>query len=702
MMVVLDERLQINEISKRFSEFLNYSSTQLLNHSIYCLVHLEDQAQLKFQYQYCLNHNLSLVNTIRLCNANGAYCWFKQSAKPSKKGKNYLKLSYKFLAYMDEHEGSWLASDQAEPPESLIFRGDSEGRVEYASQGFADLLPCDSENTRESSILEEAFNIYKSPIAYQTLQKAVQNGHPVTVYLPGNNFGDWYQVQLNPLLKKSEDQTDYLLHQQLAVKGNKPHPYYHLHQQAWLTTDNPNPIIQTNGEGVIQYYNAASEFLLKAWGTFKGDQAPIDLTWYLYQANNERKPHLEVNVHERTYEGIILHHNPDIYCFYLSDVTSEKNTQQTLRRQQQLLGSINQHIQEGIFRSTPEDGVIYVNEPFAQLFGYESAEAVLATSGDELYADPVDREALIKEEQENGGLKNRRVQFRRKDGTHFWGLLSSMRLTDDQGNVFFDGAVRDITQEKQTEDQLKQAKQQAEELDQLKSNFLANMSHEIRTPLNGILGLIQLMEREYNHLPDLAQYTQMLRTSGERLLDTLNSIIAFSRLESGSVQKNDSVTSVNKRLAELLPIYEERAQSKGLNFYQDLTNAALPVFINDQVFQQVMHNLIDNTLKFTHEGYIKIKSAIDPSGLKAIITIADTGVGIDSDKRQQVFSAFYQESKGHDRAYEGSGLGLSIAERFIMLNGGSIQLRSRKYKGTVVRVIFPLAKNHTSHSFDAP
>ena len=434
---------------------------------------------------------------------------------------------------------------------------------------------------------------------------------------------------------------------------------------------------------------------MQYWGVHQGQYVPNELMNYLVNDQSFSEQSLEITVGDAIYEGEVRPHGNNHYCFYLVDITEEKENLQKFKRQQQLLSSINQHIQEGIFRSTPEDGLVYVNEAFAKLFGYESAAHILAADSSSLYANPEDRRQMIREEQANGGLKNRPVKFKRKDGSTFWGLLSSNRLLDENSNVFYDGALRDITHEIKVKKQLEEAKQEAEELDRLKSHFLANISHEVRTPLNGILGLVQLMEKEYPNEDNITDYTQMIRDSGERLLKTLNSIIAFSRLEAGKVPQATGSTDIVKSIPALMKFYEREAQRNGLALYQELESYLPPVAISQEVFQHMVQNLLDNSLKFTPEGYIVFRTGLNFQKDKALITVADTGIGISRENRDWIFNAFYQESLGHKREYEGPGLGLPIVQRFCQLCGGSLKLKARKNRGTVVQIGIPLVKTNS-------
>ncbi len=461
--------------------------------------------------------------------------------------------------------------------------------------------------------------------------------------------------------------------------------------------DNPNPIIRASGDGEILYTNKAGEPFIENWKHSVPDEYKVKIEQAL---SNNQSISFESKIEEKTYNIRINPNKEEDYVFmYWIDITDQKTIEQELRRHEELLESINQHINEGIFRSTPEDGVIYVNKPFADMFGYESADEVLQTKGLELYANPEERDQLLHDVQEEENFQNKQVLFKRKDGSTFWGLLSSKLLEDENGQIFFDGAIRDITEQKDVENQLVEAKEKAEEMSRLKTNFLANMSHEIRTPINGIMGLVQVMEEEYGHIEGLNDYTRMIRESSERLLNTITSILDFSKLEAKDVNINLASIEINERIKELIPHLKILADKKGIALNTDLSSYKLDVQIDQQVFDQIINNLVGNAIKFTNEGSVTVRSSIKRHNQDKIeIEVIDTGIGVSQENVEKIFSPFEQESQGHSRNYEGTGLGLSIVKKYVELFGGSINFESEKNVGSTFKVTLPL--KHTLSNQD--
>lgn len=235
--------------------------------------------------------------------------------------------------------------------------------------------------------------------------------------------------------------------------------------------------------------------------------------------------------------------------------------------------------------------------------------------------------------------------------------------------------------------ELRRAKEMAEEMNRLKSNFLANMSHEIRTPINGILGISQVIELESKD-ETIREYVQLQKKSGRRLLDTINSILSLSRLEAQKEALLLSVVDMNKVVHESATSLEELARCKGLKFRMSEHTEQLLCLSDETMLYQVVHNIVGNAIKFTEVGEVSIQLSICPNN-NVSIRVSDTGIGISKEFLPKVFNPFEQESMGHSRGYEGSGLGLSISKRYIELLGGEIVVESEKNKGSTFEILLP-------------
>lgn len=241
--------------------------------------------------------------------------------------------------------------------------------------------------------------------------------------------------------------------------------------------------------------------------------------------------------------------------------------------------------------------------------------------------------------------------------------------------------IRNITQRKQTEDNLIKAKDEAEQASRIKSAFLATMSHEIRTPLNAIIGMSSVMGT--TRLNDEQQnYVNAIKTSSDSLLSLVNNILDFSKIEAGMMMIEKGEVSPEEIITETIDILGQLANQKGIYLYSRI-HPDTPVKIESDKtrLRQVLINLVGNAIKFTEKGYIEISVRPDEDNkLKLIVT--DTGIGIPRNKINDLFKVFTQVDSTTTRKYGGTGLGLAITDKLVSLLGGSIKVASQEGKGS--------------------
>ncbi len=241
--------------------------------------------------------------------------------------------------------------------------------------------------------------------------------------------------------------------------------------------------------------------------------------------------------------------------------------------------------------------------------------------------------------------------------------------------------------------ELKEAKEIAEEMNRLKSNFLANMSHEIRTPINGILGISQIIELETKD-EAIKEYVSYQRESGKRLLTTIGSILSLSRMEAQSKEISLASISVNQLLRDTKSL-ENLAEQKELYWRFKESKKDLYCLGNETLLHQILYNIIGNAIKFTDKGGIELSVQKHKHLEDTLeICISDTGIGISEEFLPKLFDSFEQESSGQNRTFEGSGLGLSIAKKYVELLEGKITVDSIKGEGSTFTILLPI--HHTA------
>lgn len=253
------------------------------------------------------------------------------------------------------------------------------------------------------------------------------------------------------------------------------------------------------------------------------------------------------------------------------------------------------------------------------------------------------------------------------------------------GKSAFMSIARDVSTRVAYEQGLIEAKKRAEDMEQLKSAFFINMSHEIRTPLTAIIGAAELLHEEVDQ--EQQEFTDLIEHGGKRLLNTLNAVLDFAQLDAGDVVLLPSPAEVVEEIQTVLTMHKPDADTKGLSIYFDSDVGSLPTMLDRDAFQKIMGNLVDNAIKFTAEGSVRVTIETKPELIH--LHVADTGVGMDEEFLPHLFTEFKQESDGFARSHEGNGLGIAIAKKLVDLMGGRLTALSRKGAGSVLTVSLP-------------
>ena len=243
--------------------------------------------------------------------------------------------------------------------------------------------------------------------------------------------------------------------------------------------------------------------------------------------------------------------------------------------------------------------------------------------------------------------------------------------------------ARDITDHKNAEEALRNAKNEAVSANLAKSTFLANMSHELRTPLNAILGFSGLMMRDTNLSEDQLSSLESIGRSGEHLLDLINDVLEFSKIEAGRVELQPENFDLYRLLFVIEEMFSLRALEKGLTLTVERA-ADVPQYVHaDQgKLRQTLINILGNAVKFTPRGSISLR--VRSSGSKLYFEVEDTGVGIAPEEMAMVFDVFVQSASGQE-SKQGSGLGIPISQKFVNMMGGELTVESEVGRGTIFR-----------------
>ena len=334
--------------------------------------------------------------------------------------------------------------------------------------------------------------------------------------------------------------------------------------------------------------------------------------------------------------------------------------------------------------------VIRWNPAAVETFGYSEEEArgkqlhdlIIPVRNRQKYAGGLGNYVL--NHQDN--ILNQRLEIKllRKDGSEIPAEMSITTVTHNN-EIYFHGFFRDISDRKKREQEILFMKEKAELAAVAKSQFLSVMSHEIRTPLNSVIGFAHLL-LDNEPRKDQVEYLNVLKFSGENLLNLVNDILDFSKLDSGKAELEESPFSLKLLVENVYKSFLPRANEKGiqLSYHYD---PALPDLINGDSVRigQVMLNLISNAIKFTGSGFVSLHLKVieeSAGNYKTHFSVRDTGIGIPLDKQDKIFELFTQADGSTGRKYGGTGLGLSIAQRIISLMGGKLEVKSDEGKGS--------------------
>ncbi|MCX6169881.1 MAG: PAS domain S-box protein [Ignavibacteriales bacterium] len=382
--------------------------------------------------------------------------------------------------------------------------------------------------------------------------------------------------------------------------------------------------------------------------------------------------------------------NPLYVVGLIQDITDRVKANENLRK----ISSAVEQSSSSIIITDLKGSIEYVNPKFTQVTGFTSDEALgknprVLKSGkqtQEFYENMWNTISSGREWQ--GEFHNRK-----KSGQLFWEHASISPIKNEAGKITHYLSVKeDITEWKNVQEELIRSKEEAVEASKLKSSLLANMSHEFRTPLNGVLGFAQLLKEEVADSSQLDMVDKIIQ-SGRRLMNTLNSVLMLTELENNNYLINKSEIDLVVLCQQLKMFFVKPAQNKNLEFILDLKEENFSIFSDENLLTRVISSFIENAIKYTHAGGIKIEltSIYQNNGKRlAVINIIDTGIGIRTEDQSLIFREFKQLSEGFRRDFEGLGLGLTIANKIMNLIGGTITLQSELGKGSKFTLMIPV------------
>src|SRR5690606_14100855 len=370
----------------------------------------------------------------------------------------------------------------------------------------------------------------------------------------------------------------------------------------------------------------------------------------------------------------------------LEDITQRKHAEEKVKENQELLNRVNENLTEGIYRSVPGKGLVYVNKAFAKMFGYESVAEALRLSSDSLnnfYDEENRRKKLLKEIKKKGYLKNKESLFRRKDGSTFWGLENSTISTTADGGLILDGVVVDITEKKKSEELLKSKNEELKKINEELDRFVYSASHDLRAPLTSLLGLINIAQSD-RYINGIAEHLELMRKSVLKLDSFIIDIINYSRNArlDVEVEEIDLKALVVDTMDNLQYVASTEKIEKRINIVQKV-----PLYSDSKRIIILLNNLISNAIRYHNlildNPYIEVKGKVTKK--KARIDVIDNGKGIGKQYLNNIFAMFFRASDDS----KGSGLGLYIVKETVAKLNGKISVTSEVGEGSTFSIIIP-------------
>lgn len=582
----------------------------------------------------------------------------------------------------------------------------------YCSPACYKLLGYQPEELEGTSAFDYVYPEDIPPLK-QYLRRCIDNEpmSPITFrYIHRDGRHIWFEVNCKPITDGEQDEYAEMLYIARDISERKKMEFrLKESEQRYrsLFEYNPSAVYSMNMDGEYMTANRNLQELTgysldELIGMYFGpliSEKDLPKTLYHFNMAKEGKPQsYELTIKHKNGHAVEIHTvnipiivDDEVVGVYgiTRDITDRMRSLEEIKKLSRELALLLNTVSEGIVGLDQEGRVAFINPAGASIFGIDPASIIglscyhlvreMRIDGN-FYQEDL---PIIEAVKFGHSLSRTEIVLWRQDETSF--------LADYQVNPIWDqgelkGAVlvfRDITSEKE----IIRAKETAERADQAKSEFLSIMSHELRTPMNGIIGMIDLLLNT-NLDEEQQTFTEILKESSTSLLHTLNEILDYSRIETGTMTLSKEPIDLRVLMQSVIDLFSGKAREKGLQITCCLDFETVPrIVIGDPIrLRQVLVNLISNAVKFTEHGSVSLSVKGLANSSKQEITLAfevkDTGIGIPIEQQHQLFLSFSQLHPSLNRKYGGTGLGLAISKKLVELMGGAIGVDSRENAGS--------------------
>ncbi|MTV54024.1 PAS domain-containing sensor histidine kinase [Pseudoduganella buxea] len=362
-------------------------------------------------------------------------------------------------------------------------------------------------------------------------------------------------------------------------------------------------------------------------------------------------------------------------------------------------GTLLASMPDAIIMANASGRIVLANPQADDLFGYphgalrgQLLEVLMPASHRRAHVEQRVNYALAPSQRPMG--IGRELYGLRQNGEEFPVEISLSPIATEEGTLVM-SAIRDITERKRIELALQQKNVELAEAGLAKDRFLSSMSHELRTPLNAIIGFTGTLLMQLPGPLNEEQLRQLrtVKSSARHLLSLINDILDITKIVSSTLEVNKALLDCHRLVRDVAAMFTPLAQQKGLDLRLPQCEDDLTVCTDERAVQQILINLMNNALKFTEAGEVRVDIRVEgqPDSGEVVIDVADTGIGIQSDKLGLLFKPFTQIDQGTTRQFEGTGLGLHLSERLAAVIGARITVRSQFGSGSVFTLRLPYA-----------
>ena len=368
------------------------------------------------------------------------------------------------------------------------------------------------------------------------------------------------------------------------------------------------------------------------------------------------------------------------------DVTENIKNEKKLKHREQMLAAMSRQGRIGAWEFDIDKQQIFWSSMTKEIHQVsESYEPTLADAIN-FYCEGYSRDkisACVESTIDTGSSFKEELKIITQKGNELWVVATGQAEMMDGRCVRVFGSFQDVHARKIIEQELIAAKEAAERAVKVKGDFLAMMSHEIRTPINGVMGMLNLLKRTQLNQGQ-AHYLDVSLKSAHSLLHTINDVLDFSKVDAGKLDLVSEMFDLSDELDDVIQMMALQAETKGLSLELD-RHGFEPVLVKGDKdrLRQILVNLVSNAIKFTEHGRVAIKVDMKASENILTVSVSDTGIGIDETSIASLFKPFSQVDSSSTRRFEGTGLGLVIAQKLCALMGGGISVKSKLRQGSI-------------------